>query len=80
MRYRVDISKDETLLFSISIENIDKEKREKNLELVLEKFPPEEGYHVQTLYSDHDIRYLKSTGDSIEILAALPVYEPIPHL
>ena len=45
--------------------------------LVLPKFPPEDGYQTQIFYSDREIRYLKSTEASIEVLAALPVYEAV---
>ncbi|MCG7488908.1 hypothetical protein MHN79_05355 [Vibrio sp. Of14-4] len=79
MRYRVDIYQQEKLLFSVDIEHIDKNKREEYLELLLVKFPSEEGYQLKTFYSDHEIRYLKSTGDSVELLAALPVYRLVPY-
>ncbi|RSD31462.1 hypothetical protein [Vibrio pectenicida] len=79
MRYRVDIYQQEKLLFSVNIEHIDKNKRERHLELLIVKFPSEEGYQLKAFYSDHEIRYLKSTGDSVELLAALPVYQLVPH-
>lgn len=79
MRYRVDIYQQEKLLFSVNIEHIDKNKREGHLELLRVKFPSEEGYQLKVFYSDHEIRYLKSTGDSVELLAALPVYQLVPH-
>ena len=52
MRYRVDIYQQEKLLFSVDIEHIDKNKREEYLELLLVKFPSEEGYQLKTFYSE----------------------------
>ncbi|WP_341663167.1 hypothetical protein [Vibrio sp.] len=79
MRYRVDIYQQEKLLFNVNVEHIDKDKRERHLELLRLKFPSQEGYKLKIFYSDHEIRYLKSAGDSVELLAALPVYKSVPH-
>ena len=79
MRYRVDIYQQKKPLFNMNVEHMDKDKRGRHLELLLLKFPAEEGYHIKVFYSDHKNRYLKSTRDSVELLAALPIYKSVPH-
>ncbi|MBN8155120.1 hypothetical protein J0J30_13810 [Vibrio vulnificus] len=74
MRYQVEISKENQLLFKVDIDNINPAKCETSLETVLAKFPKTEGYQRYVLVSDSETRYLKSTEKRIEVLAAIPVF------
>lgn len=77
MRYQVEISKENQLLFKVDIEGINQNKCEASLETVLTKFPKTEGYQRHVLVSDSEIRYLKSTEHTMEVLAAIPVFESL---
>ncbi|CAH6894441.1 conserved hypothetical protein [Vibrio chagasii] len=77
MRFQVEISKQNQLLFKVGIENIDRRKCETSLDTVLAKFPIEEGYQRHVLASDSETRYLKSTDQSIEVLAAIPIFRSL---
>ncbi|BAJ03160.1 DUF1488 domain-containing protein [Shewanella violacea] len=75
MRYQVEISKENKLLFKVEIENINKKDRDDALEILLNRFPLNAGYQRHVLYSDSETRYLKMTNKSIEILAAQPIFK-----
>lgn len=77
MRYQVEISKENQLLFKVDIDNINQYKCEASLETVLTKFPKTEGYQRHVLVSDSETRYLKSTEKRIEILTAIPVFKSL---
>ncbi|MEH0697338.1 hypothetical protein [Vibrio owensii] len=77
MRYQVEISKENQLLFKVDIDNINQDKCEASLETVLTKFPKTEGYQRHVLVSDNETRYLKSTEKHIEVLAAIPVFKSL---
>ncbi|EKO3862673.1 hypothetical protein [Vibrio owensii] len=77
MRYQVEISKENQLLFKVDIDNINQDKCEASLEAVLTKFPKAEGYQRHVLVSDSETRYLKSTEKRIEVLAAIPVFKSL---
>ncbi|MFA0552926.1 hypothetical protein AB4538_18960 [Vibrio lentus] len=77
MRYQVEISKENQLLFKVGIEDINQSKCEISLETVLTKFPKTEGYQRHVLVSDSETRYLKSTEHTMEVLAAIPVFESL---
>ncbi|ODM58592.1 hypothetical protein BC455_12680 [Vibrio harveyi] len=77
MRYQVEISKENQLLFKVDIDNIKQDKCEASLETVLTKFPKAEGYQRHVLVSDSETRYLKSTEKHIEVLAAIPVFKSL---
>ena len=77
MRFQVEISKQNQLLFKVDIENIDRRKCETSLDTVLAKFPIEEGYQRHVLASDSETRYLKSTDQNIEVLAAIPIFRSL---
>ncbi|KPL95358.1 hypothetical protein [Vibrio splendidus] len=79
MRYQVEISKENQLLFKVDIEGINQNKCETSLETVLVKFPKTEGYqrHLYLLLSNSETRYLKSTENHIEVLAAVPVFKSL---
>lgn len=77
MRYQVEISKENQLLFKVDIEGVNQNKCETSLETVLTKFPKTEGYQRNVLLSNSETRYLKSTENHIEVLAAIPVFESL---
>ena len=77
MRFQVEISKQNQLLFKVDIENIDRSKCETSLDTVLSKFPIGEGYQRHVLASDSETRYLKSTDQNIEVLAAIPIFRSL---
>lgn len=77
MRYQVEISKENQLLFKVDIDTISQDKCEASLETVLTKFPKAEGYQRHVLVSDSETRYLKSTEKRIEVLAAIPVFKSL---
>ncbi|MEZ9289805.1 hypothetical protein AB4251_18625 [Vibrio lentus] len=77
MRYQVEIWKENQLLFKVDIEDINQNKCETSLETVLTKFPKTEGYQRHVLVSDSETRYLKSTEHTMEVLAAIPVFESL---
>ncbi|MCG9604070.1 hypothetical protein PZ937_07490 [Vibrio alginolyticus] len=77
MRFQVEISKQNQLLFKVDIENIDRSKCEASLDTVLAKFSIEEGYQRHVLVSDSETRYLKSTDQNIEVLAAIPIFRSL---
>ncbi|SUP40098.1 Uncharacterised protein [Vibrio owensii] len=77
MRYQVEVSKENQLLFKVDIDNINQEKCEASLETVLTKFPKAEGYQRHVLVSGSETRYLKSTEKRIEVLAAIPVFKSL---
>ncbi|MBE8564675.1 hypothetical protein BCT47_00065 [Vibrio splendidus] len=77
MRYQVEISKENQLLFKVDIEGINQSKCETSLETVLAKFPKTEGYQRHLLLSNSETRYLKSTENHIEVLAAVPVFKSL---
>ncbi|PMH27987.1 hypothetical protein BCU71_05335 [Vibrio lentus] len=77
MRYQVEISKENQLLFKVDIEGINQSKCETSLETVLAKFPKTEGYQRHVLVSDSETRYLKSTEHTMEVLATIPVFESL---
>ncbi|ROR26648.1 hypothetical protein FB440_11146 [Vibrio crassostreae] len=77
MRYQVEISKENQLLFKVDIEGINQSKCETSLETVLTKFTKTEGYQRHVLVSDSETRYLKSTEHTMEVLAAIPVFESL---
>ncbi|MEZ8638793.1 hypothetical protein AB4543_16165 [Vibrio splendidus] len=77
MRYQVEISKENQLLFKVDIEGINQNKCETSLETVLAKFPKTEGYQRRLLLSNSETRYLKSTENHIEVLAAVPVFKSL---
>ncbi|WP_135455041.1 hypothetical protein [Vibrio echinoideorum] len=77
MRYQVEISKENQLLFKIDIDNINQEICEISLKTVLAKFPHLEGYQRHVLYSDSETRYLKSTEKRIEVLASIPMFRSL---
>jgi len=77
MRYQVEISKENQLLFKVDIEGINQNKCETSLETDLAKFPKTEGYQRHLLLSNSETRYLKSTENHIEVLAAVPVFKSL---
>ena len=77
MRYQVEISKENQLLFKVDIEDINQNKCETTLKIVLTKFPKTEGYQRHVLVSDSETRDLKSTEHTMEVLAAIPVFESL---
>ena len=77
MRYQVEISKENQLLFKVDIDTINQDKCEASLETVLTKFPKAEGYQRHVLVSDSETRYLNSTEKRIEVLAAIPVFKSL---
>ncbi|MFS1861654.1 hypothetical protein BCU54_011070 [Vibrio lentus] len=77
MRYQVEISKENQLLFKVDIEDINQNKCKTSLETVLAKFPKTEGYQRHVLLSNSETRYLKSTENHIEVLAAVPVFKSL---
>ncbi|MCJ8348637.1 hypothetical protein [Moritella sp.] len=74
MRYKVKITKEEKPLCEVVIENNDHRTREEILALVLDRFPTAEGFEREVLFSDDEVRYLKSTPTGIEVLALQPIY------
>jgi len=76
MRYKIKITKEAKPLFEVVIENNDQSKREDILALVLDRFPAAEGFEREVLFSDDEVRYLKSTPTGIEVLASQPIYRP----
>ncbi|WP_286297871.1 hypothetical protein [Vibrio apostichopi] len=77
MRYQVEISKENQLLFKVDIEGINQNKCEASLETVLVKFPKTEGYQRHVSLSNSETRYLKSTETHIEVLASVPVFKSL---
>jgi len=76
MRYKIKITKEEKPLCEVIIENNDHRTREEILALVLDRFPIVEGFEREVLFSDDEVRYLKSTPTGIEVLASQPIYRP----
>lgn len=66
MRYQVEISKENQLLFKVDIDNINQDKCEASLETVLTKFPKTEGYQRHVLVSDSETRYLKAQKSALK--------------
>ena len=77
MCFQVEISKQNQLLFKVDMENIDRSTCETSLDIVLAKFPIGEGYQRHVLVSDSETRYLKSTDQNIEVLAAIPIFKSL---
>ncbi|GLQ75354.1 hypothetical protein [Vibrio penaeicida] len=77
MRYRVDISQNNTALFSIHIEALSQAACKEKLEIALEAFPVTAGFERQVFVSDSEERILKSANSRIEVLAINPVYQPL---
>ncbi|MGC3835217.1 hypothetical protein ACPSKX_13705 [Moritella viscosa] len=42
----------------------------------MDRFPIVEGFEREVLFSDDEVRYLKSTPTGIEVLASQPIYRP----
>ena len=76
MRYKIKITKEAKPLFEVLIENNDHSTREDILALVLNRFPAAEGFEREVLFSDDEVRYLKSTPTGIEVLTSQPIYRP----
>lgn len=77
MQYLVEISKNDKLLFKVEIKNINQINNEEALQLLFSQFTIEAGYQRHVFYSDSETRYLKSTNQSMELLAALPIYQSL---
>ncbi|MBB1274514.1 hypothetical protein [Psychromonas sp. SR45-3] len=77
MKYQVEILLNSKLLFKVDIDNVNEEKREEALKILLSKFPVNLGYQRHVLHADSEARYLKSTNKGMELLATVPVYESL---
>ncbi len=77
MKYQIEISQQDRLLFKVEIDNINRHVREETIALILQRFPIEEGYTRHLLYSDNETRYLKSTQTGIELIAAKPSFQSL---
>ncbi|WP_017222173.1 hypothetical protein [Moritella dasanensis] len=76
MRYKIKITKDKKPFCDVAIENNDHKTRDEILALALTRFPTTEGFTREVLFSDDEVRYLKSTPTGIEVLAVQPIYQP----
>ena len=74
---KLKYQKENQLLFKVDIEDINQNKCETTLKIVLTKFPKAEGYQRNVLLSNSETRYLKSTEHTMEVLAAIPVFESL---
>ena len=77
MRYRVDISQNNTALFSIQIEALSEAGCKEKLATALAGFPISDGFERQVFVSDSEERILKSTSSRLEVLAINPVFQPL---
>ncbi|AZL85249.1 hypothetical protein EIJ81_12150 [Aliivibrio salmonicida] len=79
MKYKVEISKDEKVLFEVLIDDINRNILEENLTILLDQFPNENRFKRHVFYSDTENRILKSTERSMEVIAIQPIFKDVGY-
>ena len=79
MKYKIEISKEEKILFQVLIDDIGRNALEEKLTILLAQFPNENGFKRHVFYSDTENRILKSTERSMEVISIQPIFKEVGY-